>query len=79
MKLIKSNEEYQEKLKRDKAEQQKTYRDILATQLRLKHEIKTNYGTMNDHEIKMNIKDLYAIIFPIFFRLLKEMNRNLMR
>ncbi len=42
----------------EKAEQQKSYNDILASQLRLKEELQARYGTMSEAERRMNGKDL---------------------
>jgi len=71
IKLTQANKDYRQKLMQEKMEQQKAYSDILSTQMRLKEEIFSKYGTMTEQERKMNNKNL-SVFSPFlhFFRLL---------
>ncbi len=44
--------------KKQKSEQQRIYRGILDTQMRLKDEMCSRYGTMTDQERRLNKRDL---------------------
>ena len=62
LKMVQVNKEYQSKLAQEKTEQQRTYSDILSSQLRLKEEIVSKYGTMTETERRINNKELAVYI-----------------
>ena len=52
--------DYMTQAKMQKQEQQKTYNDILSTQIKLKNDIYSRYGTMTENERRFNKRDLSA-------------------
>jgi len=65
LRLTQANREYQQKLTQEKSEQQKAYNEIFASQMKLKEDINTKYGTMSEHERRMNGKDLNVFKFLV--------------
>lgn len=60
--MTQANKDYKNKLAQEKADQQREYSETLSSQLKLKEEINTKYGTMSDQERKMNRRDLSVFI-----------------
>lgn len=58
LKVSQANSELNLLLKKEKTEQQKDYYNVLNTQVRLKNEIYSKYGTMTENERKINNHDL---------------------